>query len=249
MAIQWEYKEITSRDIQELARKEGGAYIQLRGDYSVANALDDFWVTWESQLREELKEEFEQGWEPDPTGWGPSCIEYRITKAGMSRWSCMHWLFYILIGFSSAGLGFLIGPFIWRWEFVEPVRIKVRLRRLQQGYATPQLPTQQSVQPAILPTMPISSAGLWLQDAGSGHRYPVGYGVTTIGRAPDNHIVLNHPSASGHHAEVRFENGRFVLYDKGSTNGTFVNGRRIIGPNMIRAGWRVRFGEQELHVM
>jgi pSer/pThr/pTyr-binding forkhead associated (FHA) protein len=53
--------------------------------------------------------------------------------------------------------------------------------------------------------------------------------VTTlrIGRAPDNDIVVPHPSVSGHHAELHRMAGDHRLVDLGSSNGTFVNERRI----------------------
>ena len=96
--------------------------------------------------------------------------------------------------------------------------------------------------PAPSPTV------LWLVDQSAGRRYALRPGMTTIGRGGDNDIVLDTPSVSAHHAEIRYENGHYILYDRGSTNGTFVNGRRISGPNMIKAGWRVRVGEVELVV-
>ena len=36
----------------------------------------------------------------------------------------------------------------------------------------------------------------------------------------------------------------FVLEDLGSTNGTFVNGQRLMGPNMLRPGDVITFGER-----
>ena len=49
-----------------------------------------------------------------------------------------------------------------------------------------------------------------------------------IGRAGDNDIVLGDLSVSRHHAELRVDQGhRHQLLDKGSANGTFLNGRRI----------------------
>ena len=57
----------------------------------------------------------------------------------------------------------------------------------------------------------------------------------TIGRAPDNDIVLpNNSSASGHHCEVVVQNGAVCLRDLGSTNGTYVNGRRIAAGQLIQ---------------
>ncbi len=51
--------------------------------------------------------------------------------------------------------------------------------------------------------------------------------TTNIGRSADNDIVLDDPSVSSEHAKVKFENGKFVLYDLASTNGTYVNGNKI----------------------
>ena len=114
------------------------------------------------------------------------------------------------------------------------------------GLPTAVVSPQPMPQPPVAPVLP--PAALWLIDQSTGRRYAVRPGVTTIGRSGDNDIVLDAPSISAHHAEIRYENGRYVLYDKGSTNGTFVNGRHISGANMIKAGWRVRLGEVDLLV-
>lgn len=50
----------------------------------------------------------------------------------------------------------------------------------------------------------------------------------TIGRAEDNDIQIDHESISNHHATVSFENGLCLLTDHHSTNGSFVNGQRVI---------------------
>lgn len=48
--------------------------------------------------------------------------------------------------------------------------------------------------------------------------------VVTIGRAPDNDVVLEAAEVSRHHARLEYHNGTFEVIDLGSTNGTFVNG-------------------------
>ncbi len=49
-----------------------------------------------------------------------------------------------------------------------------------------------------------------------------------IGRDPDADITLGHPTVSWRHAKlVSVEPGRWLLTDLGSTNGTYVNGRRV----------------------
>ncbi len=56
---------------------------------------------------------------------------------------------------------------------------------------------------------------------------PLTKDVTSFGRHLDNDIVLQNESVSRDHAEIRSENGQYILTDKQSTSGTFVNGRRI----------------------
>ena len=65
--------------------------------------------------------------------------------------------------------------------------------------------------------------------------------LITIGRAPDNLIVLDDPSVSGRHAEMRLVGEIYHLKDLGSTNGTRVNGIPIT-ESALRFDDRVRFG-------
>jgi hypothetical protein len=51
--------------------------------------------------------------------------------------------------------------------------------------------------------------------------------TTTVGRAIDNDIVLEAKSVSRHHAKIHWEAGGYTVEDLGSTNGSFVAGRRI----------------------
>lgn len=51
--------------------------------------------------------------------------------------------------------------------------------------------------------------------------------MTTIGNDPKANICMNDKFMSGVHAEIKAENGVWVLRDKGSTNGTYVNNRRV----------------------
>jgi len=51
--------------------------------------------------------------------------------------------------------------------------------------------------------------------------------MATIGRLPDNTLVIDNPAVSGHHACVFRDGDAYIVEDLQSTNGTFVNEKRI----------------------
>lgn len=56
---------------------------------------------------------------------------------------------------------------------------------------------------------------------------PVSISEVSIGRSPENVLVIDNPAVSHYHARVFNEEGRLMLEDFGSMNGTFVNGQRV----------------------
>jgi hypothetical protein len=52
--------------------------------------------------------------------------------------------------------------------------------------------------------------------------------MISIGRAPDNDVVVGDPATSGHHGRIEVRGGSFWISDLGSTNGTLVNGEPVI---------------------
>src|SRR5260370_5114124 len=82
---------------------------------------------------------------------------------------------------------------------------------------------------------------------GPAGRTALGTGVVTLGRAPDNQLVINDSKASSHHAEIsQASDGQgYSITDLGSTNGTFVNEQHI-DQNVARSlhvGDTVRIGD------
>lgn len=69
--------------------------------------------------------------------------------------------------------------------------------------------------------------------------------VTSIGRAKANDIVLEDVAISSQHCRVRPENGSFVVHDLRSTNGTFLNARRVTRSPMT-SGDVLKVGETSL---
>ena len=55
---------------------------------------------------------------------------------------------------------------------------------------------------------------------------PIDRSVLNLGRQRDNHIIINDPTVSRYHAQLRLRFGQYVLFDLGSVSGTTVNGHR-----------------------
>lgn len=61
----------------------------------------------------------------------------------------------------------------------------------------------------------------------AGRRYPLTNGPTVLGRGADADIVVEDTGVSRHHAQIVVDQGTVAVQDLGSTNGTFVNGRKV----------------------
>src|SRR5687768_15889023 len=61
----------------------------------------------------------------------------------------------------------------------------------------------------------------------SGRHFPLHSHSTTLGRQTDCSIILEGKQVSRQHARVRFEEGQHFIEDLGSSNGTYLNGRRL----------------------
>jgi hypothetical protein len=76
--------------------------------------------------------------------------------------------------------------------------------------------------------------------------------VNRIGRSLDNDIVLENSGVSREHAQIRWRNGRFEIFDLGSKAGTQVNGRNVSrfelksGDVVTLGTAALIFGEEEL---
>jgi len=68
----------------------------------------------------------------------------------------------------------------------------------------------------------------------------------TLGRAPDNDIILEDPKISRRHAVIAFTEERYSITDLESANGTFVNGVRIGESHPLRAKDVISLGDTEM---
>jgi len=79
----------------------------------------------------------------------------------------------------------------------------------------------------------------------SSDEWPLAQEPLTIGRRPDNHIVLPDTFASGRHAMVGYLDGRYFIEDLKSSNGTILNGQRV-GRSPLKDGDVIYIGQQRL---
>lgn len=71
--------------------------------------------------------------------------------------------------------------------------------------------------------------------------------VLTIGRHPDNNVVINDPTVGRHHAQIiQHDDGHLSILDMNSTNGTYVNGKRIYGEVRINPKDIISLGKSTL---
>src|SRR5229473_4010013 len=73
------------------------------------------------------------------------------------------------------------------------------------------------------------------------HPIPLGAPVITIGRLPENMVVLSHPQVSGRHARLEQVQGGYRIIDVGSTNHVYVNAQRATN-QLLQPGDEIRIG-------
>lgn len=72
--------------------------------------------------------------------------------------------------------------------------------------------------------------------------------VTVLGRSSDADLVLDDPYASEFHMRLVAQENGITLHDLGSTNGTYINGRRVTAPTQLRRGDTIQVGKTVMEV-
>lgn len=72
--------------------------------------------------------------------------------------------------------------------------------------------------------------------------------VTVLGRSSEADVVLDDPYASEFHMRLVAQDSGIMLHDLGSTNGTYVNGRRVTAPTQLRRGDTIQVGKTVMEV-
>lgn len=79
----------------------------------------------------------------------------------------------------------------------------------------------------------------------AGMKFPLIKEVCIIGRKEGNDICLQDPNISRIHARIEQGEQDYTVIDMGSTNGTFVNGRRVV-KTTVKPGDNIKLGKTEL---
>ena len=104
-------------------------------------------------------------------------------------------------------------------------------------------PEPLTISDASQPTPARAALGAIVQRDGT--RHPVGNAPLTMGRATSNNVQIADGQASRQHAEIRYENGRHIVADLNSTNGTLVNDQRITRSQHLNHGDIITIGSTE----
>ena len=72
--------------------------------------------------------------------------------------------------------------------------------------------------------------------------------VVVLGRSDETDVVLDDPYASEFHMRLVSQENGIMLHDLGSTNGTYVNGRRVSAPTELKRGDTIQVGKTVMEI-
>ncbi len=77
----------------------------------------------------------------------------------------------------------------------------------------------------------------------TGETYVLQHALCTIGRTPENAIVIDSPRISRHHVQLKPVSGSLAIEDLNSTNGTWVNGKRLATAQILVHGDEIELAD------
>ncbi len=92
-----------------------------------------------------------------------------------------------------------------------------------------------AVPPGGMPPAVVGKFTFYLKDGGN--VYPLHVGMNSVGRLPDNDVIIRDECVSRRHCAVLVHSDlRCELHDVASKNGTLLNGKKIAGPTKLQSG-------------
>lgn len=92
----------------------------------------------------------------------------------------------------------------------------------------------------------MASSGLRLlmrQGPRVGQAFDLNKPAILIGREAGSDIVIEDPQVSRHHTKLTQQGAGYIIEDLGSTNGTFIDGRRVMTPTLLSVGNKLGLGD------
>lgn len=115
----------------------------------------------------------------------------------------------------------------------DPAAVAATTEPTPMSQLPPKPPVRSMLDFSQLQTDSVPSTGRWslVRRSESGddqHRTSISGDGFTVGRRPENDLCISHNTVSGQHAALLLRDGNLCLKDLGSTNGTLLNGRRLV---------------------
>lgn len=108
--------------------------------------------------------------------------------------------------------------------------------RTERGQSRPNIPVAPSRPPvALSPVLEID-----------GQRYSVNADSVVLGRSTEADIVVDDTGVSRRHLEIRTDGGKTFAVDLGSTNGSYINGHRLVGSQELHDGTAITMGRTKI---
>lgn len=130
---------------------------------------------------------------------------------------------------------------------IEPASVEAPVEAPVEGSlpvaaTSPATPDADATPSAMPPALPIARLEMLGGGPRRGERFDLVTRLTMIGRGAHNDVILDDDTVSESHARIVRRGAGWVVFDEGSSNGTYVAGRRIDGERALAAGSEIRFG-------
>jgi hypothetical protein len=139
---------------------------------------------------------------------------------------------------------FLVLLYFFIWRAIRSVTADLRVR--SPGGGSPR--TARSDTPRAAKARPPRSMVVLNEKGGKVESHQLDGDQLQIGRADACQVKLSDTYASQFHARIYRRDGGWYVEDLGSTNGTYLNQRRITSPAELRAGDRLRIGKTNMEL-